>query len=115
VGTRVVGILLLEAIDGGQCLFGLVVFPVDIGQIHQGLLRVAAKWITGLDGLKSRACVVPVAVADLCAGAFIKAFGTPAGGRVYVALERAAARDSQNDGKGAEGACPLCHGGKARW
>src|SRR5690606_40062675 len=54
-------LLLFEPVDGGERLFRLVVFPVDIGLVDQRLLRVRAKGITRLDGFQTAAGRAPVA------------------------------------------------------
>src|SRR5690606_5593743 len=46
IAAGVIGVLLLEAVDSGQSLFGLFVFPVDVGLIDERLLCVGAEGVT---------------------------------------------------------------------
>src|SRR3546814_12458625 len=64
VRTRMVRVLLLEAVDGGQRLLGLAVFPVDISLIDERLLGISAKRVARFNGLEASACVVPVSGTD---------------------------------------------------
>src|SRR3546814_7175472 len=91
VRTRMVRVLLLEAVDGGQRLLGLAVFPVDISLIDERLLGISAKRVARFNGLEASACVVPVSGTDFGTCVLIQALGAPARSGVFFNLGRAAA------------------------
>ncbi|KAG1423724.1 hypothetical protein G6F57_023481 [Rhizopus arrhizus] len=93
-----VGIQLLEAVDGGQGLFVLAVLPVDVGQLKQRLLGVDAERVAAFDGGQTFACFLPASGGHFGLGVGVELFGAPVGGLVVLAGCRAAPGDD-NDGQ----------------
>jgi len=94
----VVGVELLEAVNGGQGLFVFAVFPVDVGQFKQGLLGIDAEGVAAFDGGQALARFLPTARGHFGLGVSVKLFGAPVGGLVVLAVGRAATGDD-DDGK----------------
>ncbi|MNJ65822.1 hypothetical protein D3C77_618610 [compost metagenome] len=90
-----VGVELLEAVDGGQGLFVFAVFPVDVGQFKQGLLGVHAEGIAAFDGGQAFACFLPASGGHFGLGVGVELFGAPVGGLVIFGAGRAATGDDQ--------------------
>src|SRR5690606_34711226 len=99
VGARVVGVHLLETVDGGQRLFVFTVFPVDIGQVDQGLLGVHAERVAAFDGRQALARFVPGARRRFRLGVGIQLLGAPAGGFVIFCVSATATRGDQGNGQ----------------